>query len=63
MAVLRASDGKLLWQGDFDGEPGGLMDIEGDQIYNPEVAAGMPTIVVYALDSDSRLWSYRSGYL
>jgi outer membrane protein assembly factor BamB len=63
MAVLRASDGKLLWQRDFDGEPAGLMDIEGEQIYNPEVAAGIPTIVVYALDSGARLWSYRFGDL
>jgi outer membrane protein assembly factor BamB len=63
MAVLRASDGKLLWQRDFDGEAGGLMDIEGDQTYNPEVVAGTPTIVVYALDSGARLWSYAFGHL
>jgi outer membrane protein assembly factor BamB len=63
MVVLRAGDGKLLWQGDFDGEPGGPMDIEGDQIYNPEVAAGLPIVVVYALDSGARLWSYGFGHL
>jgi outer membrane protein assembly factor BamB len=63
LAVLRTSDGKLLWQGDFDGEAGGRMDIEGDQIYNPEVSAGIPTIVVYTLDSGARLWSYRFGQL
>jgi outer membrane protein assembly factor BamB len=63
LAVLRTSDGKLLWQGDFAGEAGSRMDIEGDQIYNPEIAAGLPTTVVYALDSGSRLWSYRFGQL
>jgi outer membrane protein assembly factor BamB len=63
MAVLRTSDGKLLWQRDFDGEAGGLMDIEGDQIYNPEILAGLPAIVVYALDTGARLWTYRFGYL
>jgi hypothetical protein len=39
------------------------MDIKGDHIYNPEVAAGLPTTVVYALDSGARLWSYGVGHL
>jgi outer membrane protein assembly factor BamB len=63
MAVLRASDGKLVWQHDFPGHPDLLMDIDGDQIYNPEFAADLPSIVVYALDSGAHLWSHRLGYL
>jgi hypothetical protein len=63
MTVLRASDGKLVWQHDFGGRPDLLMDIEGEQIYNPEFAADVPSLVVYALDSGARLWSYRLGYL
>jgi outer membrane protein assembly factor BamB len=63
MTVLRSSDGKLVWQHDFGGHPDLLMDIEGDQIYNPEFAADVPSLVVYALDSGTRLWSYRLGYL
>jgi outer membrane protein assembly factor BamB len=63
MAMLRASDGALVWQRDFQGRPEHLMEIAGSQIYNDEFAVDAGSIVAYGLDSGARLWTYRLGYL
>jgi outer membrane protein assembly factor BamB len=65
MAVLRASDGKLLWQRDFTGYAGRALDIEGAMIFNSELAGDqlLPAITAYARDTGARLWSYEEGHL
>lgn len=65
MAVVQASDGKLLWRHDFDGRPDQVLDIEGNLILNPESSGkyGVTVIVAYARDSGAPLWTYALGHL
>jgi hypothetical protein len=63
LAVLNASDGKLLWKHVYNGRPHQIMDIEGDLIFNAERATNLSTIAVYARESGAPLWSYTLGKL
>lgn len=69
LAVLRASDGKLLWRHDFGGIAESVMDVEGDLIFNPELyfnpelSSDLPIVTAYALDTGARQWSYALGHL
>lgn len=62
MAVLRASDGSLLWRHDFGGRPGRVLDIEGDLIFNPESTGDLPVITAYARDTGAPRWTYALGH-
>lgn len=61
IAVMRASDGTLVWKHTFGGRPDKVMDIEGDQIYNPEYVKLTPIITAYSLTTGAKLWSYTFG--
>jgi outer membrane protein assembly factor BamB len=63
LAVLRASDGTLLWKHDYGGRPGQVLDIAGDLIFNSELPGGLPVVTAYALDTGAPRWTYALGHL
>jgi outer membrane protein assembly factor BamB len=63
MAVLRASDGRIVWQRAFNGRPYYGLDIEGSLIVNSEFSGNLPIVAAYALDTGAPLWTYALGHL